>query len=244
MKRVVLISFMFVKLVASLPLLEDFHKAEEISHLYEKPLVVIHKLDFLGGDKLFESEVGNEFVFVSEEEFDCDIPIAILFDKEGREITRLGCEEGTAEEFAKILKRRFSTYQKLSFDYEKECTEKELEDLYQISNELGSKYYKERILDRGCYVGKGVFFLLEKYASYVNQGERNSLQAQSIREIIQKRDPNNEQGSKLRLLLLDFQEGEIEPIQEYMNQYEKDNKELFSKIELLVSMKRVSNETL
>jgi hypothetical protein len=235
MKRLVVASFICFQLSASLPLLEDFHKAEEIAHLYEKPLVVIHKLDFLVQNKLFESACGNEFVFVREEEFDCDIPIAILLDKEGKEITRIGYEEGLHEEFAKILKNRFSIYQKLCFDYEKECTEKELEDLYQISNELGTKYYKERILDRGCSMGNGVFFLLEKYASYVNRGEKNSPEAKSIKEMIEKRDPNNEKESKLRLLLLDFEEDEIAPIKEYMNQYGRQNSKILSKLELLIS---------
>lgn len=234
MKRVVLISCIWFKLLASLPLLQDFHKAEQIAHLYEKPLAVIHKLDSLIKNKLFEIEVGNQFVFVEEEEFDCDIPILILLDKEGREITRLGYEEGSVKEFANRLKSRFAMYQTLCVEFEKKATEKELEELYQIASDLGSKYYKERIIEKGSLLQEGIFFLLEKYTSYVNRGEKDSLDAKSIKKMIQERDPGDEKGSKLRLLLIDFQDDNRAEIQEYIDLHAKEHNEVLSRLEQLL----------
>jgi len=234
MKRVFLISSLWFKLLASLPLVLDFQKGEEIASLYEKPLAVIHKLDSLTNDKLFVEEVANEFLFVEEDEFDCDIPILILLDKKGNEITRLGYEDASAKEFADRLKNRFGMYQKLCFDFEKEETEKGLENLYQIAVELGSKHYKDKIVEKGCRQTNGIFFLLEKYTWYVNRGEKDSLEAKAIKEMIQARDPLDEKGTKLRLLLLDFQEDKKEEMQNYFNEHAKEHDEMLSRLELIL----------
>ncbi len=239
--KTLLTAILCCKLIGSLPLIDDFRKAQEIAALYEKPLAIAFNLDEALSDKLFSNAMENEFIFVKDKGGEQSISMVILLDKKGREITRVGYEGGPVEKFAAILKNRFANYQKLSFDFEKNCSDEYLETLYQKASELGSTYYKEKILERGIAMPKGVFFQMERYAGLVNKGEKESAQAKEIREIILKRDPNNEKGSRLRLALIDFQEGEgeakkvVEPLEIYIRDFGKGDADNLPKIHLLIS---------
>lgn len=228
-------------LFGSLPLLDDFQKAQEIARIYEKPLVVVFNLDQVIASKVFSELVDNDFVFVRERKGDLDIPMVILLDPEGREITRIGYEGGPVQELGMLLKTRFSMYQKLSLDFSADCNEEQLESLYQVASELGSIIYKEKILNRGINMPKGVFFPMERYTQLVNRGEKESPLAKEIREVILKRDPNNEKGSRLRLALIDFQEGEgeakkvVEPLEIYIKEFGSSDQSNLPKIRAIIS---------
>lgn len=241
MGKTLLIALLCSKLIGSLPLLDDFRKASVIAALYEKPLALAFNLDEVISNPLFCNVVENEFIFIKEKGCESDIPMVILLDTEGREITRIGYEGGAVEKFASLLKSRFANYQKLSFDFGKDCSEEYLETLYEKASELGSKYYKEKIVERGIALPKGVFFLMERYTALVNKGEKESTHAKEVRETILTRDPNNEKGSRLRLALIDFQEGEgeakkvVEPLEVYIRDFGKSDIDNLPKIHLLIS---------
>ena len=194
-------------LFGSLPLLEDYHKALVIAELYEKPIaVILGSLDEVVKDPLFADAVGSEFIFVR---LPGSAPATIvLLDKEEREITSVGYQGESAEELAKFLKGRLIKYYELLRDYEKG---EGLEALYEKAVELGSFFYREKILEKGLALQEGVFFLLEKYASFVNLGEKDLDEAKQIREQIIARDPYNHTGARLRLALIDFQENHGKP---------------------------------
>ncbi len=241
MGKTLLAAILCSKLIGSLPLLDDFHKASHLANLYEKPLAIVYNLDEVISDQLFFKVVENEFIFVKDKGGEADIPMMILLDKDGREITRIGYEKGSIKKFAELLKNRFASYQKLSFEFGKDCNVEHLEALYQTASQLGAKHYKEKIFERGIAKQEGVFFPMEKYTRLVNKGEKESLEAKEIREIILKRDPNNERGSRLRLALIDFQEGEgeakevVEPLEVYIKEFGKSDKDNLSKLQCIIS---------
>lgn len=265
MRFVFFYSLVCCKVFASLPLLENYHKAKEMAALYEKPLVVIftaedhaNALEELVGNKLFAEAIENEFIFVKIDLSDkqkevlehhmlkerweiCMFPTILLLDKEEREITRSSYRGQAPEKFAGFLKDRLATYQKLSFEYEKASTEKCLENLYEIAADLGSQFYRGKILEKGLATQEGVFFPLEQYTALVNRGEKNTPEAKGIREVILKRDPDNQKGARLRLALLDFQEGEgepetvIAPLGAYITEFGSTDKENLWRLNLIIS---------
>jgi len=90
-------------------------------------------------------------------------------------------------------------------------------------------------------MSKGVFFPMEQYAGLVNKGEKESPQAKEIRETILNRDSDNAKGSRLRLALIDFQEGEgeaskvIEPLEAYIKDFGNTDQDNLSKLKAIIS---------
>ena len=218
MKWFFLIPILCCNLCASLPLLDDYHKAREIALVYERPVVMVlvpkgeKGLNEIIQNEIFAELMGKDLVFVKNEV--PTAPTVVLLDKDEREIARVGYQGQSPEEFAGFLKEKLSLYQKLLLDYENAKSKEELEALYEQALTLGSRFYREKILEKGLALKEGTFFLLERYVSFVNQGKRESREAKEIRARI---EAEKDIHARIRLLLIDFQEsGEREPLDAYI----------------------------
>ncbi len=225
MKTVFLTTLVCFKLCASLPLLEDYHKAREIARMYERPMVMIltskgdERLNEVIHSKAFADFMENECIFVKLES--SESPVVVLLDKDEQEIARVGYQGQSSEEFGGFLKERLSSYQRLLLDFENAKSEKELEPLYEKAVELGSFFYREKILEKGLSFQEGTFFPLEQYVAFVNQGKKECPEAKAMRARVEmKRDDL----ATLRLALIDFQEsGQVGFLDAYIKEFgEKD----------------------
>ncbi len=239
MKIFLLSSLICSKLLASLPLMTDFHKAKELAAIYEMPIALAFEMGYVIQAKNFEEACGTSFIWVAENSDEGRM--VILLDKDGREFTRIGLQERSSGELAALLNERVIEYQKLCLAFEMNPNEEMLERLYVKASEIGAKHYKEKILEKGIGMQNSLFFLVEKYAALVNRGEKESLVAKEIRDAILVKDPKNEKGSRLRLALIDFQEAEgepekvVEPLEVYMKEFGQEDEVNLMKISHLIS---------
>lgn len=230
MKTVFLTALVCCKLCASLQLLEDYHKAREIALMYRLPMVMIFmpkgdsRLNEVMQSQSFADFMENECIFVKLE--DPELSTVILLDKDEQEIARVGYQGQSPEEFGGFLKERLSRYQKFLLDYENAKSEEELESLYEKAAELGSFFYREKILERGLSFQEGIFFPLEQYVALVNQGKKDSFEAKTMRaRVLAKRDNQ----AALRLALIDFQEsGQIGFLDAYIKEFGENDARLIS----------------
>ena len=214
----------------------------------------------------FEEAVGKNFIFAKidfpeintksgacleqnkglKEEFEIDsFPTIVMTNQRGREITRMGYVEGCPERVASKLSGLLNDYQTLSNDVENcdfsKVAVEEVEELYNRAKILQCPYYLDKILEAGIQTDKGVFFPLEKYTSIVNEGLTDSDEAMTLREAIIRRDPDNEQQTRLRLALLDFQsqdndpESAIKPLGSYIKNFGTADKDNLWRLHLVIS---------
>ncbi|MBS0586312.1 MAG: thioredoxin family protein [Verrucomicrobia bacterium] len=191
-------------------------------------------------ETLLQNEILREKYQIKE------FPLFVILDKEEREVSRLSYLEKEPKAYAEQLKELFFTYTALVNSVEKALCEKEpsaasLEALYEKVSTLGCFYLKDKLLQEGMKCEKSVFFPLEAYARLVKAKEHDLPEAEMLRELIQKRDQNNEKKGRLRLALLDFQAHEenkdeaLKFLQSYIETFgEADLQQLF-KLHLVIS---------
>ena len=180
----------------------------------------------------FSAAIGHSFIFVhldfpakgapNEQHYMLEkqyavqsFPTLIMIEPDGKEVTRLSYLESAPEQFACLLKQMFSKFSRLQHEVAKidlaSAEESKLEDLYCQAVQLRCPSLQAQLLDQGLKQEKGVFFSLEKFSQLVVEGKVDTAQGEAIKRQILERDPEDRQGGRLRLALLDFQSHIDEP---------------------------------
>lgn len=105
----------------------------------------------------------------------------------------------------------------------------QLVSLYQAAKLVARKDWQEEILTAGLKkVTNTSFFLREKYRLLIQAGQKNSAEAQKIREALLASDPNNDLGHQLYVAVSDFEtnidrkeKNAAEPLIKFLNRYNK-----------------------
>jgi hypothetical protein len=256
MRISVLSLFICIKAFSSLPLLENYDKAKEIGLLYERPLALLFLSDedSKGLEELIQSEefskaIENECIFVkiplgNEElrsKFNVGVSsLFILMDNAEEEITRMAYQGESPKSLAKQLKSKIALYQTLLLETDKEVDEERLKEVYKKADELGSLHQKEKILEKGMKLSKGLFFFMERYVSLVNEGKKESIEAKWLREKMLEMDQEDREESRLRLALIDFQEGQgnpeevVAPLCAYLEEFGEKDAKVASKLHRII----------
>lgn len=172
-------------------------------------------------------------------------PTIIMLDPMGREITRLGYMSKEPEKFALYLTSLYADYAKLHNEVSHfsltKATVDSVQNLYEKACKLRCPHYMNQLLNIGVEVDEGVFFPLEKYTSLVHEKKGKTPDATALKEKIIQRDPENKEGARLRLALLDFQANEddveaaIEPLGQYIANFGGADKENVWRLHLIIS---------
>lgn len=217
-------------------------------------------------DKNFEKIVGTHFIIVHADFPEVNLksaatlkqnqelkekygiqsfPTIVMLDSLGREITRVGYMSGDPEKFAIHLTDLYVEYAKLHnevshFNIAKASIDS-VQTLYEKACDLRCPHYMNHLLNIGVEADQGVFFPLEKYTALVHEKKGKSQDAKALKAKIIQRDPDNKEGARLRLALLDFQANEddaeaaIEPLGQYIANFGGADKENVWRLHLIIS---------
>lgn len=109
----------------------------------------------------------------------------------------------------------------------------ELKYLYQEAVTFGL-LVQEDILKMGAEKETGTYFLLEKYDFLLKSGAKPK-KLKTLKEEIIKRDPHNQEGSRLTLALYQYKEkGDIKYLQRYLKKFGAEDPETASCLQLLI----------
>ncbi|MFS8563847.1 MAG: thioredoxin fold domain-containing protein [Rhabdochlamydiaceae bacterium] len=134
------------------------------------------------------------------------VPVFVLVDKEGQEITRVGYLPKSPKEMADHLESIFVRVQAL----EEKLTQIDLKAMpieivrhyYTEAKTIGIKKLQEQLLGIGLKLDRSTFFLLEQYKRCLGVERKK---AKKLKEEIQTRDAYNKEGAHLQIAFLDFQ---------------------------------------
>lgn len=163
------------------------------------------------------------------------VPMFVLIDKDGMELTRTGYLLKTPQEMAEHLKGLLTKIEILNekisqLDF-KAAPVEILRHYYTEAKTLGFKKLQTQLLSQGLQVDTGTFFLLEQYKNYLGIDRKK---AKKIKEEIKIRDPHNQESSQLQLALLEFQERQelslafedvIKPLKKYLKHFGSEDKD-------------------
>ena len=243
--------------VMGLPITENFNRAEEVSRLYQKPLV----LAFVGSDWAppfdvvdFEQGIGNQCILVKidfpelnrqspdriqenaalKERFGVKtFPTMILLASNGDEITRFG-EVGSTQ-----ILEAIKTYQHLLAEVAQH--QKPTQGLYLRAKQLGALQLTEQLMKKGLEE-REPYFCVERYAQMVGEGLGLTQDAARLKETGLAADPENKLGIHLRCAMLEFQAHEhlekpleaVKPLVEYIQGVGRNDPDLWQ-INLFIS---------
>lgn len=180
------------------------------------------------------------------------VPMFVLVDKEGQEITRVGYLPKNPKEMAEHLQSVFVRVQAL----QEKLTQIDLEAVpieivrhyYTEAKTTGIKKLQEQLLSIGLKLDRSTFFLLEQYKRCIGVERKK---AKKLKEEIQTRDAHNKEGSQLQLAFLDFQlrqeenmplDQVIKPLTKYLKHFGEEDKENRWKVEMTLTQYCFSKE--
>jgi protein disulfide-isomerase len=180
------------------------------------------------------------------------VPIFVLVDKEGQEITRVGYLPKTPKEMAAHLKgiilRAELLQEKIAQLAPKAMPIEILRHYYTEAKTIGLKKTQDALLSIGLQVDPGTFFLMEQYKIYLGSERKK---AKKLKEEIQAKDPDNHEGSHLQLAFLDFQLRQeekmtvnqvVKPLTKYLKHFGQQDKENRWKVEMTLTQYFFSKE--
>lgn len=257
--------------------MHGYDEALSLAQEQKKPVIVA----FLGtswcpwSDKLsvevlnqgeFIRSVKERFILVSlsvpeegekkeelQERFQIDqLPILILFDENGEEVSKVGYLPKSGEEFGKELTHRWNDYRMVkSAVCEKELCDfsaKELQQLYVKTAKLSCSQLREKIYLAGLKAKDNYFFLLEQYRHCLTKGKRGADEALAVRKKLQAKDPKNREGVQREIALIDFAslsskpfkkkedvKNVLLPLVSYVEKFGKEDSEHLWEIELSIA---------
>lgn len=142
-------------------------------------------------------------------------PTLVMVQPNGKEITRFSYSEQSPQAFAEAICHLFAKYLKLQEEMERidlsAAQENQLKNLYQEALELRCPSYITTLLEHGLQSGTTAFFPVERYAQLVVEGKEESDEGRQLKDEVIKRDPENREGARMRLALLDFQSHQDDP---------------------------------
>lgn len=208
-------------------------------------------------DPLFLSTLGKEIflweVSLEKEEKDLlmlqkygvqQCPQIVLLDPKGKEFARLqNFSFDAAGDAAEILDL-VESFHDICFGLGQKCfDELYWQELYLKAKKLSIPYFKQVILKKGVEQEKGIFFHLEKLAWMLGKYKLKSPQVLKIKKELIKRDPQNRQGSRFKIAVLEFQKMAsshrthkvLRPLLSYVDEFGKKDKDHLWRAELMIS---------
>ena len=180
-----------------------------------------------------------------------EFPTVILVDEMGEEIFRSGFLPLTGKAYADYLVRQAEQYRSFQRKWEsakgKDLSGKQLEELYKEAREYGFKKYRDEIFLFGKKALKSTFFLLEEYESCLASHKRKDPMVLELKKKLISMDPKNEQGTWLRIAMVDFQQNVkrmkkneepkevVEPLIEYIDKFGEKDTENAWRLDMMVS---------
>ena len=200
--------------------------------------------------RVYVSDVGKQEM--SKKYHIDQVPIFVLVDKEGQEITRMGYLPKNPTEMADHLKGVFVRAQvlqeKLVQIDPKAMPIEILRHYYAEAKTIGIKKLQEELLAIGLKLDSSTFFLLEQYKRCLGVEKKK---AKKLKEEIQTRDSHNKEGSQLQLAFLDFQVRQeenmsldqvIKPLTKYLKHFGEEDKDNRWKVEMAITQYCFSKE--
>ncbi len=159
-----------------------------------------------------------------------ELPTIMLLDTKGDLISKCSYLPLSSKEFAHRACELLEDYQLVKERVEEEISpnvsQELLKDLYIKAKKLDNQKLKSALLEIGMQHGKGAFFLLEKYATLIQNDPEKSPEITSIRSRILESDPKDQEHSRLQLAIMDFHRKEESPVKQ--QDYKKTLKPLLS----------------
>ncbi len=207
-----------------------------------KDQAIFIRLDFPEGEQKEENKRLKEQFTVVE------FPTLVLLDNEQNEIIKLGYMPMQSEEFGTYIKNLLTDWYEIKSADLAKMDEKQLENLYVKAKGRGFNKFKEDILQYGLTTSPGPFFLMEKYAIFIDNGKKmKHPEMQELRKEIVKRDPKNKNGTHLYLAVLDFQvlsnkskktyapQDVVRPLTEYVKKFGKKDADNLWRVEMMIA---------
>lgn len=228
-------------------LLHDILQEEQFQEGVKNAFIFV-KIDFPDASQQGAEKWEDNFQ-IKEDYGVTDFPAVLMLDQEGREITRLSYMPHAPRDYAKMLMGKYMQYQELYRDVElaklQSYSVNDLEKLYVKANQLHCPRFLNLILDEGSHQSEGVFLPIEKYSRLLHDGEKESKEAKELKNSMCTRDPQNNQGTLLRLAILDFQsnvesslenpEKAVEPLTKFIEKFGDKEKETLWRLHLMIS---------
>jgi hypothetical protein len=140
------------------------------------------------------------------------LPTLVLVDSNGDLISKCEYLPLTSQEFAQRTCNLLEDYSHVKERLGTDMPLEVLKELYTKAKKLDNPQLKEMLLKIGMEKGKGVFFLLEKYAAMIQKGRIKTADLQAIRSQILQADPEDREKTRLQIAILDFQRRAESPI--------------------------------
>ena len=208
----------------------------------------------------FEDEVGDTFIFVNvdfpakkpqsedlmiqnhalKKKYNIQgFPTLLLLDNSQFEITYTGYREESPTLYGQHLKESLVSFNELTNNMENfvpsALSSAELESLHRKALDLSREDYAEEILKAGLVRDDTLYFLGEQYRLIVENGDKDTPEAKTIRSKLLEGDPENTQGMQFYIAVIDYQDlsttrGKsvdeiIAPLLHYLNKFGKQDKE-------------------
>ncbi|NGX45339.1 MAG: Disulfide bond reductase DsbH [Chlamydiae bacterium] len=176
-------------------------------------------------------------------------PSFVVLQPNGKKIAGVQYLPLVADDFAKYIKDLFYDFRLVQMLTEKsrlnQLRGEEVKTLYTKAGRLADGAFKQAALKAGLRVDKSPFFLLEKYENLALEGKLSHRMARKLKLKIARQDPANQEGSQLKIALVDFrllsEEGKkptqqvILPLVSYLEKYGDKDKENGWQLELMIS---------
>lgn len=124
----------------------------------------------------------------------------------------------------------------------KRYSSQQLTDLYATAKLVTRNDWQGQILEAGLQKEKdNGFFLREKYRLLVDNGKRNTMEAENLREALLASDPNNELGYQLYIAVSDFettlreQKDAAKPLIDFLDHFSSSSKQTWRVKTMLAS---------
>jgi protein disulfide-isomerase len=180
-----------------------------------------------------------------------ELPTLILLDHSDEQVCKLGYLPLEADSFADHIKALINDYNEMKEALETmdltALAQEELQSFYAKAKNLGCNKFQEEFMQAGLKADKGTFFLLERYAGLLETAPLQDPSVLELRKAIAARDPKNEDGSHLKLAMLEFEKilnqprkkdrlhAAVDPLIAYIKEYGKRDQENLWRVEMMIA---------
>jgi protein disulfide-isomerase len=177
-------------------------------------------------------------------------PTIVLFDaQQNQQMGTTGYRAGGGKQYADHLQKMVNDYnsykRKMSALESESLTEKELKLLYDKSQELKLAGDSKSIIKRGMGSSDPIFFSLEQYRLFGEEGCINCKEAMDLRTQLFAGDPKNEKGVHYKVALIEYEtyclqkektyESAVDPLVAYLNQFGSSDIENAWRLQMIIS---------
>jgi hypothetical protein len=200
---------------------------------------------------LWETALGacREDLVIREKYNVGETPLFLLLDPGGKEFARVSYAPLDAASYAGEILGLIDSFHEVCTALEREeCSfhEEKWKDLYLKAKRFSVPCFRQKLLERGFKKEKGVFFHLEKYASFLGERKSKDPDVLQMKKNLLGRDPYNRLGTPFQIAAIEFQnasrslkpderfEKALKPLFNYVRTFKEDLENLW-KAELMIA---------